>query len=104
MYKRQELPKLETGAEFRPFANIGHGSGWRHDTGLSLNQQWTKNCSDGVVDRRIAKTMKKLKKGHKLQKDIFEANDMSDHKSVKQMSIKMKKRTDYLANQEEELV
>ena len=29
---------------------------------------------------------------------------MSDQKSVKQMSIKMKKRTDYLANQEEELV
>jgi len=47
--------------------------------------------------------MKNLKKGHRLQKDIFEAGDMSDQKSVKQMSLKMKKQTDYLAKQEESL-
>ena len=78
---------------------LGHGSGWRKDTGLSLNQQWQQQLSDGVIDKRINSNMKKMKKGHKLQGDIWHANDISNDTSVKQLSLKMKKQNEYLARQ-----
>jgi len=97
------VPVLDTGRHVRPFNNLGHGSGWRKDSGHSLSQQWKQFTSDGEHEKRVKNAMRSVKRNNKRQSSLWLSQDGNEATSVLTMANKLEKQNQYLAKQEMEL-
>lgn len=88
--------------ERRPYGRLGHGSGWKKDTGLSMAQQWKAHQQNNELDKKLDARVAELRKNQGVMTELWDMRDQ-DSKSSMQMAKSLERQNQYLEKLERQM-